>query len=249
MIRVSAPRSYRRAGFRFGPERVELGSDDLLPAQLARLVRDPVLRVEITEDGETWFAPPPDFTQAIGRLADATSNMSKEQIMDAVRDGTLETEITDATRAGLRDTGTVAPAAVVQPATADDVRRAELAAGGIAATQVGAGQGAAHPDRVPGAPVPQFVADPNPALPAAGGTSDAGLEVYRATTVTGTEPALVDLPEEANPVPGTPDAAVVDLPATDTVVRETVLTAQPVETAPIPAKASATATKRSHRKS
>lgn len=54
-VRVKGPRAgRRRAGRDFGATPVELGPGELELEELEAIVADPVLRLEFTEDGETW---------------------------------------------------------------------------------------------------------------------------------------------------------------------------------------------------
>lgn len=149
-IRVrAAAGTVRRAGLRFGPEAVMLTSEQITPTQLHALATEPRLVVDMLVDG-VFVAMSPEVLSAIGVLAGMTHGMSPVEVLGALPD----------------------------LARHPDLERAiALAAGAQAAAVPGAGTGADHPATHPGTFVPQFEADPNPALPAAGGTSDAGVEV------------------------------------------------------------------------
>ena len=78
---------------------------------------------------------------------------------------------------------TAARAVRAEPVSfADELRRVALAEGFIAGAIPGRGAGAEHPGSSHDI-VPQPLADPNPALPAAGGTSDAGVPIAPAPEV------------------------------------------------------------------
>ncbi|MBI0530088.1 hypothetical protein D9602_01795 [Sphingomonas sp. TX0522] len=149
-IRVrAAAGTVRRAGFRFGPKAVMLTSEQITPPQLHALATEPRLVVDMLVDG-VFVAMSPEVLSAIGVLADMTGGMSPVEVLDAMPD----------------------------LARHPDLERAiALAAGAQAAAVPGAGTGADHPATHPGAILPQLEPDPNPALPAAGGTSDAGVEI------------------------------------------------------------------------
>ena len=212
-LRVTAHRPFRRAGFVFGPEPRLLAATALTPPQLLAIVREPMLKAEITHDGETWYTPPAEFVAGLVALVEATDGMTVEAIRERLDSGMLDLDpiIQRAMRG--EPAPVDAPIGGVDSITAIEAAGA-MAEGAIAGAEPGRGAGADHPGATSDI-VPQPVIDPNPALPAAGGTSAAGVSVRAApdvATETADQPRPVgELARDIAQGDLTPAAPAVDL--------------------------------------
>jgi hypothetical protein len=189
VLRVTSPhRAFRRAGLVFGPEPRVLSAEELTPVQVLSILDEPMLVSEISDDAETWRTPSADFRLGIAEIARATIGMTGDQIRAAFADGTLNaSELVERAMLGLPATAPIGGLDL----DAELANRRALAEGMVAGAEPGRGAGADHPGSSADV-VPQPVIDPNPALPASGGTSDAGVAVRAAP---GVATDVIDQPE------------------------------------------------------
>lgn len=205
LIRVTARRGTpARAGRRFGPVAIELTREEVTPLQFVQMVDDTNLLVEVEVDG-VFATVTSALVDSIRPLATATVGMSAGEVrnyLEAYRE---------------------VPSILAGADGHAGIRAALLGGAAVASTFApppGAGAGADHPASHPGEPIPQFTADPNPTLPVAGGTSDAGVEVdaqaIKDTMIQSPGGSAV-LPESTRaPAGNTVDAPVVDTAGTET---------------------------------